>query len=214
MARRGSATFKGDYISSKLPRVSQYFVSDIPSRGNGLQKPWQKHDQTKHHQDHIWHCVPRCVRFRIPWGAEFPRCLMQVGESLELLEAIVHAADISNPCKSQTHIGNAKKIHWTPIGIWNPDQWIPQDLKIFGRDHEFVWISEAETNDALLDAKSTLSERAASLCFFNPYQSNQQFWKVMQRIKKIYVILFICRFCRGTITMFSQYVDTMFCINL
>lgn len=60
MARRGSATFKGDYISSKLPRVSQYFVSDIPSRGNGLQKPWQKHDQTKHHQDHIWHCVPRC----------------------------------------------------------------------------------------------------------------------------------------------------------
>ena len=34
-------------------------------------------------------------------------CLVQaVGESLELLEAIVHAADISNPCKSQTHIGH------------------------------------------------------------------------------------------------------------
>ena len=80
--------------------------------------------------------------------------------------------------------------HWkckknTLDTCWHMESWwIQQDLKIFERDHEFVWISEAETNDALLDAKSTLSERAASLCFFNPYQLNQQFWKVMQRIIK------------------------------
>ena len=100
--------------------------------------------------------------------------------------------------------------HWTRV-----DRSIRQDLKIFGTD-EFVWISEAETNDALLDAKSTLSERAASLCFFNPYQTSQWFWKAIQRIVKI-IYLLICCFCRGTmnyVTMLSRYVDTMFCINL
>ena len=57
---------------------------------------------------HVFHNILYRTYLQV-WGnglrrADFPRCLVQaVGESLELLEAIVHAADISNPCKSQTH---------------------------------------------------------------------------------------------------------------
>ena len=176
----------------------------------------KKHEQTKHHQDHLWHCVPRCVRFRIPWGAEISPMSDAGGRKPGVAGS--HCA-----CRWYLQSLQVSNSHWkykknTLDTCWHMESWSMDPARsedIWERPRVCVnfwgrnqWCSTGR--------KEHLVGKSCQPLFFQSISIESTILKgyAKESKKKIHVILFICRFCRGTITMFSQYVDTMFCINL